>query len=157
SAAALFEQMFNEYKGLVYRTAYSVVRSHADADDVVQHVFTSLLLRGFSPDSMSNVKGYLYRAAIRQARLIQRVRGRRGFAEADIDSVPQRTTAPEDAGIHEELQQAMAQLKDDAVELLLLRYQEDLPEAEIARVLGKSRPVVAMSLLRSRRRLKKLL
>jgi DNA-directed RNA polymerase specialized sigma24 family protein len=41
--------------------------------------------------------------------------------------------------------------------MLILRYEHHYSEAEIARVLGKSRGVVAVTLYRARIRLKKLL
>jgi DNA-directed RNA polymerase specialized sigma24 family protein len=43
------------------------------------------------------------------------------------------------------------------VEVLVLRYEHDYSDAEIARLLGKSRGAVALTLFRARARLKKLL
>jgi len=52
---------------------------------------------------------------------------------------------------------AIAQLNPRAVEMLILRYEHDTSEAEIGRLLGTSRAVVAVTLFRARARLKKLL
>ena len=52
---------------------------------------------------------------------------------------------------------AMAQLNPRAVEMLILRYEHDYNDAEIAKMLGTSRGAVAVTLYRARARLKKLL
>ena len=55
------------------------------------------------------------------------------------------------------LYEAIAELEPDAAELLLLRYMHNKSDAEIARMMGKSRGTVALKLFRSRARLRKLL
>jgi RNA polymerase sigma factor (sigma-70 family) len=52
---------------------------------------------------------------------------------------------------------AIARLKPRAVEILILHYEHGYSDAEIAQMLGKSRSAVAVTLTRSRQRLKKLL
>jgi RNA polymerase sigma factor (sigma-70 family) len=68
---------------------------------------------------------------------------------------------PAPTGPHEQLQRrlsdALAQLKPRAVEILILRYEHDYSDAEIARILGKSRGAIALTLFRARARLKVLL
>lgn len=39
-----FENYFKNYYALVFRIAFSELKSHADADDIVQDVFLKLLL-----------------------------------------------------------------------------------------------------------------
>jgi RNA polymerase sigma factor (sigma-70 family) len=55
------------------------------------------------------------------------------------------------------LSDALAQLNPRAVEILILRYEHDYSDAEIARILGKSRGAIALTLFRARARLKALL
>jgi len=52
---------------------------------------------------------------------------------------------------------AMAQLGNRSVEVLILRYEENLSDAESARRLGTSRGVIAVTLYRARARLKRLI
>jgi RNA polymerase sigma factor (sigma-70 family) len=51
----------------------------------------------------------------------------------------------------------MAQLNPGTVEILILRYTHNCSDAEIARMLGKSRGTIAVTLYRARTKLKKLL
>jgi len=55
------------------------------------------------------------------------------------------------------LYQAIAELKPEAAQIVILRYMHNKSDAEIARMLGKSRGTIALKLFRTRARLKKLL
>src|ERR1700741_1210769 len=56
--------IFREHYQLVYRTAFAVVGSREDAQDVVQSVFLRLLRREFPEGLKKNPKAYLYRAVV---------------------------------------------------------------------------------------------
>ena len=162
-SAAFLEDIFREHSRLVYRTAYSVTGSAQDAEDIVQNLFLQLLRRGFPPDFGKNPKGYLYRAAVNLA--LNVVKSRRRHAPVDDPAALELAAAvPSEPHLFDramDLQQrlvaAMAQLKPRAVEMLVLRYEHNCSEAEIGRLLGTSRGVVAVTLFRARARLKKLI
>jgi len=156
------EDAFREHSRLVYRTAYSVTGSAQDAEDVVQTLFLQLLRRGFPPAFKQNPKGYLYRAAVNLS--LNAVKsGKRRASAGDPEQLEIADSRPDvhDADAKDDLQArlvaAIAQLNPRAVEMLILRYEHDTSEAEIGRLLGTSRAVVAVTLFRARARLKKLL
>jgi RNA polymerase sigma-70 factor (ECF subfamily) len=152
-----FEALFLEHHELVYRTAYSVTGNRADAEDVLQTIFLRLL-RGLPPDFDRNPKGYLYRAAVNLSLNILRSRKRQAPADglerlpAPVDTTP----APADDPLRRALLDAIGQLKPRAVEILILHYEHDYSDAQIARMLGTSRGTIAVTLYRTRARLKKL-
>jgi RNA polymerase sigma factor (sigma-70 family) len=156
------ETVFREHSRLVYRTAYTVTASAQDAEDVVQTLFMQLLRRGFPPDFKRNPKGYLYRAAVNHALNSVKSRQRQASVvdaarrEPAVQATAEEAVDP-DADLQARLVTAMAQLNPRAVEMLVLRYEQDASEAEIGRLLGTSRAVVAVTLFRARARLKKLL
>jgi RNA polymerase sigma-70 factor (ECF subfamily) len=157
------EDTFREHSRLVYRTAYSVTGSAQDAEDVVQTLFLQLLRKGFPSDFRKNPKGYLYRAAVNLALNAVKARRRRASAvdpnrlEA-VDLGPdERAASVARDDLQARLVDAIAQLNPRAAEMLILRYEHDTSEAEIGRLLGTSRAVVAVTLFRARARLKKLL
>jgi RNA polymerase sigma-70 factor (ECF subfamily) len=156
------EDAFREHSRLVYRTAYSVTGSAPDAEDVVQTLFLQLLRRGLPPAFKQNPKGYLYRAAVNLSLNAVKSRKRRASAgdpeQLEVpDSRPdEREVAAKDA-LQARLVEAIAQLNPRAVEMIVLRYEHETSEAEIGRLLGTSRAVVAVTLFRARARLKKLL
>jgi RNA polymerase sigma-70 factor (ECF subfamily) len=153
------EDLFQQHYQLVYRTAYGITGRAEDAEDVLQTVFLKLLRRGSSPDIQKNPKGYLYRAAVNLSLDTLQARKRHALAdEADRPEPVQPAVHPVPHGItRKRLSDALAQLRPRAVEILILRYEHDYSDAEIAKMLGTSRGVIAVSLYRSRARLKKLL
>jgi RNA polymerase sigma-70 factor (ECF subfamily) len=158
------EAAFVEHSRLVYRTAYSVTGSAQDAEDVTQTLFLQLLRRGLPPEFAKNPKAYLYRAAVNLSLNVTRSRRRQVLA-ADPERLqvapamadPHPSNADPALDLQERLVQAMAHLNQRAVEMLVLRYRHGCSEAEIGRLLGTSRGVVAVTLFRARARLKKLL
>jgi RNA polymerase sigma-70 factor (ECF subfamily) len=150
-----FEAMFGKHRSLVYRTAFSITRSHQDAEDVLQNVFIKVLRRDDHATFARNLEGYLYRAAVNEARDI--VRARTPIA-SDLESAEGSILAESivDDERRETLQEAIAKLKPDELSILLLRYQQGYSDAEIAEMLGCSRVKVAVTLYRIRSRLKAL-
>jgi RNA polymerase sigma-70 factor (ECF subfamily) len=154
-----FDKLFREHSHLVYRTAYSVTGSPQDAEDVLQALFVGLLQRGLTPGLKQNPKAYLYRAAVNLSLNTLRSR-RRNVLTADVPclNVPVDLTRSQgDAPLERRLLDAIAQLSPRAVEMLILRYEHNHSEAEIGKLLGTSRGVVAVTLYRARARLKRLL
>jgi|SRR5688572_24957394 len=153
------EDLFCEHHELVYRTAYSILNNAADAEDVVQSLFLRLLRRQCPPEVRTNVKGYLYRAAVNQSLDIIRSR-RRHELVADVENLVVPSALAESRfaeRLHLQLEAALAELSPDAVHILVLRYTHNYSDKQIAALLGMSRTAIAVRLLRSRARLKKLM
>lgn len=70
------EHLFREHHELVFRTAYSILNSAADAEDVVQSLFLRLVRRQTPAGFRSNIKGYFYRAAVNHSLDVVRARRR---------------------------------------------------------------------------------
>lgn len=159
-----FEQIFREYSPLVYHTAYSVTGNPEDAEDVLQTIFLRLLRRGFPRKLKNNPRGYLYRAAvnvsldtIRSRRRDQRIADHERLTRAIALSPVKVDAAAPEPDESRRLAEAVAQLHPRTVEILILRYEHDLSDAAIAKLLGRSRGVIAVTLYRARARLRKLL
>jgi RNA polymerase sigma-70 factor (ECF subfamily) len=142
---------------MVFRTAYGVLGTSNDAEDVVQTIFLRLLDRGVSPDLTKNPAGYLYKAAVNESLNVIRARKRLVLVS---DPARIETYAPDDSAesaeeIHKRLYEAVARLSPDAAHLLVLRYVHKYSDAEIAKRLGRSRGAIAVALYRARARLRK--
>ena len=154
-----FEDLFQEHYVLTYRTAYGITGRVEDAEDVVQTIFLRLLQREKPPELVKNPRGYLYRAAVNQSLTIVQIRQRRAQVEAGEElavSLPARASSRAEE-LHRKLYGAIAQLRPKAASILILRYLHNYSDTEIAKLLGTSRGVIAVTLFRSRARLKKLL
>jgi RNA polymerase sigma-70 factor (ECF subfamily) len=153
------DDIFREHYRLTYRTAYGVTGSAEDAEDVVQTIFLRLVRREFPPDLQKNPGAYLYRAAVNAS--LNTIRGRQRRVRAENDPARLDMESPphpdSDEEIHRRLYAAVAELSPESAQILLLRYLHDYSDAEIANLLGTSRGTIAVSLYRSRSRLKKLM
>lgn len=154
-----FEDLFQEHYVLVYRTAYGVTGRVEDAEDVVQTLFLRLLQRDRPRDFLTNPRAYLYRAAVNLSLTVVQRRQRRAMTEASEElatSMPARASDRAEE-LHRKLYEAISSLKPKAASIVILRYLHNYSDAEIATLLGTSRGVIAVTLYRSRARLKRLL
>lgn len=154
-----FEEIFREHCQFVYRTAYSVTGNRPDAEDVLQNIFLKLLQREFPPDLKKTPRAYLYRSAVNLS--LNTVRSRKLQHTADdvesLEAPSPVTEGSSDDELQRSLLDAIAQLRPPAVEILILRYTHGYSDAQIARMLGKSRGTIAVTLYRARARLKRLM
>jgi RNA polymerase sigma-70 factor (ECF subfamily) len=154
-----FEQLFHDHYPLVYRTAYSVTGNREDAEDVVQTIFLRLYRRGEWSGLKENPKAYLYRAAVNTA--VSVVRSRRKHILTDdpveLDRPVEAKTSNEEPALQGRFLEAISRLNPSAIEILILRYEHNYSDAEIAKLLGTSRGAIAVRLFRARARLKKFM
>jgi RNA polymerase sigma-70 factor (ECF subfamily) len=149
--------MYREHHAMVFRTAYRITGSIADAEDVLQTVFLRMVRREPSADAIELPENYLRRAATHAA--LDLVRARRTPAVVDLERLPASagSSRPDQGDLRDLLRQAISGLPERAAEIFTLRFFEGLSNPEIARALGISAITVAVSLHRSRRVLQKKL
>jgi RNA polymerase sigma-70 factor (ECF subfamily) len=153
------EDLFQDHYLLVYRTAYGITGRVEDAEDVVQTIFLRLLQRERPPDLSKNPKGYFYRAAVNLSLSTLKARRRHEHSHVSdelANAVPTSASTRAEE-LHRTLYGAIAELSSKAASIVVLRYLHSYSDAEIAKVLGTSRGVIAVTLYRARIRLKKLM
>lgn len=155
------EAIFREHHGAVYRAAYRITGNAADAEDVLQTVFTRLLRREEQPDLSNSAGSYLHRAAVNAA--LDLMRRRKRARAVDVDDVSDQLV-DEDAGperrrgsreIARRVREALGRLSPRQAEIFSLRYLDGLGNLEIAKMLGSSQTSIAVILHRARHRLQK--
>jgi RNA polymerase sigma-70 factor (ECF subfamily) len=153
-----FEAIFREHYRMVYRTAYGVIGNSEDAEDVGQTIFLRLLRSELPPEFLKSPKAYLYRAAVNESLNVIRSKKRSILTDqAEAFEAPATSDAASAEEAHHRLYEAVAQLSPAASEMLVLRYVHKYSLADIAKLLGTSRSVIAVTLFRTRNRLKKLM
>ena len=155
-----FEQIYREHSPLVFRTAWGVLGSREDAEDVVQAVFLRLLRSQTPANFQQNPRAYLYKAAVNASLDVLKARRRRPVLVDNVErlEIPAPvSTVVFDEEVHRRLFAAIGQLSADAAETVLLRYMQNKSVTEIAARLGVSRTVVAVRLFRTRAQLRRLL
>jgi len=150
-----FAILFEQYKNLVYKTAYLMLGDSAEAEDALQEVFVQVYrsLSSFDPGKAAFTT-WLYRVTFNYC--LNHRRKRRPFTLPleDISSALKSEFPSTRLAEEEVLQQAIGNLTDKQRAVVILRYFWDLPYAEIAQILDiplgtvKSRIDLALKTLR---------
>jgi RNA polymerase sigma-70 factor (ECF subfamily) len=156
------ETLFREHGALVFRTAYRVTGSAADAEDVLQTVFLRLAGRPDLQRLGKEPRAYLHRSAVNGA--LDLVRSRLSAAgtvalEEHGGDVEARGALPDAAAeaveLRVRLRRALARLAPRVAEVFVLRALEGIPNRRIAVLLGSSPAVVAVQYFRARTQLRR--
>jgi RNA polymerase sigma-70 factor (ECF subfamily) len=155
------EEVFRAHQACVINAAYRITGSMADAEDVLQSIFLRLARGAVDQGRISNLQSYLHRSAVNAALDLIRSRGHRETVPVETADELQSNSglSPERAlsslEVRNWLRRELATLNPRAAEMFALRYLEGLDNPEIARTMNTSQAVVAVTLHRTRARLKK--
>lgn len=161
-----FEEIVRRYHDKVYRLAFGMMKSDAEAEEVVQDTFLNVFrhLDSFRADAAPG--SWLYRIAANSA--LMRLRTKRRKPLLSIEDMPPGVDGdarsiwpmglwgetPDDKLLTKELlariQDAIARLPEKYRLVLLMRDVEGLDNAEVADTLGLTLPTVKARLHRSR-------
>jgi len=151
-----FAEIVREHQAMVYSLALHALRDSAAAEDITQDVFLALHQNLTRMEGPGHIRHWL--ARVTSHRCIDEIRKRgyrRGPALEEVRE-PGRYDADHDPLLRSRLRQMVAALPAPARLMILLRYQEEMELAEIARVLDvpvqtvKSRLHRALTLLRGK-------
>jgi RNA polymerase sigma-70 factor (ECF subfamily) len=159
-----FEAVFQDYRKMVFKTAYLMTGSQEEAEDVLQEVFVSVWRsrKTFNPKK-GKLTTWIYRITVNQC--LSRRRRRKlallSLEEKNIDLPDIKPSEqPEEVLVtrleYERLVKAMNALDGRHRSVLVLRYFNELSYDEIAQVIGvplgtvKSRINQALKSLRAR-------
>ena len=147
-----FSKLFDEYHGLVFRTAYRITGSAADAEDVLQTIFLRIIRRTSELQVESKEK-YFRRAAINAS--LDVLRAQKAGSALPLVDVSCSSDESDRQAMRDCLRRALAKLTPRSAEIFALRHVEEFSNQEIARMLDMSQVLVAVTLHRTRRRLQK--
>lgn len=165
SDADSLESLFHRHHDRVFRTAYRVTGSPADAEDVLQTVFLRVARGQETAETADNAEAYFSRAAINAS--LDLLRSRKRSRAVALDDVEDRASiAPfvskdnpesheEDRELRQLIREAVAKLGATAGQMFALRYFEGHGNADIAKMMNTSPLVVGVTLHRARTRLRK--
>lgn len=142
-----FEVFFQQYQGLVFKTAYLMTGSREEAEDILQEVFVTVWKSRHTFDpAKGKITTWLHRITVNRCvskhRKKQLVLLSLDEARADGFHLPETTSSelPDESLIskseYEELMKALNSLDSKHRPVLVLRYFDELSYDEIAKVLG---------------------
>jgi RNA polymerase sigma-70 factor (sigma-E family) len=152
-----FAAVFNAHHKQAVRLAYLLTSDPDQAEDIVADAFTKVYVRWKRGD-VRDVGAYLRRAVANEAnsKLRRRYLERREASKRSGDDRGVRMV-DDHAADHDVVWQAIQRLPDRQRQAVVLRYYEDLSEAETAEILGCSVGTVKSQVSRGLARMQDLL
>jgi RNA polymerase sigma-70 factor (ECF subfamily) len=143
------DQMYTAHHSMVFRTAHRITGNAQDAEDVLQTVFLRLLKR--ERLEIDNPESYLRRSAVNAA--LDVVRARQADNTLELERMPASGSCTELRDLRDTLRRALAKLPERTAEMFALRFFEGYTNPEIAKLMGISQIVVAVTVHRARKKL----
>lgn len=168
-----FEKIMKRYQPRIYRLAYRLTGSEADAEDVTQNVFLILYNKIASFKGESALFSWVYKITLNASREILRNRRKESHVSIeqylpqfkgdarhikptlDLSNIPDEITTRNEA--QSLVRKAIDGLATEYKTVLILRDIEGLPNKETAEILDLTVPAVKSRLHRARRYIRKRL
>jgi RNA polymerase sigma-70 factor (sigma-E family) len=130
------------------RMAYLLTRNQADAEDLLQSALAKTYQAWDRIEDRNALDGYVRRAMVNTHISMWR---RRRLEEYPTEDIPDRAIADHagDGELSDALQRALDRLPSRMRAAVMLRYFEDMSEAEVARTLGISQGTVKSTVSRA--------
>jgi len=167
--SAAFGEIFNRHKRRIFHLAQRIMRSHEDAEDVVQEAFQLAYVHLHDFNGDAQFSSWLWRIAVNVALMKLRKKTRKveisieepsepgaiSFRETVTDSAPN----PEQDCLRQErtrmVREALAELRPNARRVLELYELEGRSMKEIAKRLGISIPAVKARIFHARPKMRR--
>lgn len=165
--AAAFEELVDRYKNSVFAIVYRILGQYQEAEDITQDVFISVYQKLYQFDPNKKFRPWIQRIAVnasitalRKKKKIVNLSFDEGLGK-DIDPylpahIPDPQTEFEKSELRQEINDALLSLNEGYRVLIILRYQMDLDNKEIAQILGVSRENIEVRLHRARKALRRI-
>lgn len=159
--SSAFGRLYDEYQPRIYRFVLVKVGHREEAEDLTHQVFLKAWqsIAAYEERGLP-FSGWLYQIARNQ--VIDHYRTKRTHASLDLledelASEERIEQSLESALFMERIRKVMSGLTPDQEDVLLMRFVDDLPIRNVAKMLGKSEGAVKLLQYRAIERLKELL
>jgi RNA polymerase sigma-70 factor (ECF subfamily) len=144
-----FAVLVRDHQSMVYSIAWNYLRSRPCAEELAQEVFLDLFQNVKSIESPAHLTFWLRR--VTSHRCIDFTRRRANRSGVALEDVPEPVSTPDmpDPFVSDALRKLTASLPEKPRMVVILRYQEDMDPADIARALDMPLNTVKSHLQRS--------
>ncbi len=148
-----FTSLAQKHMDMIFRLAYSYLRSREEADDVTQNVLLALWRTDKTFESGEHVRAWLIRVTVNECKKILRSPWRKRSEPLE----DYENTLAFETDRDRDLYEAIMALDRKYRAVIVLYYYEGYSIAEIGHLLGIPDPTVGTRLARARERLKNML
>ncbi|MGE5544655.1 MAG: RNA polymerase sigma factor [Bacillota bacterium] len=158
-----FEELLNRHQKMVFKAAYRMMGQREEAEDIAQEVFVTVYSKMNQFDPRRKFSSWLYRITLNTC--ISRLRAKKNaivcsfeesaFGPADSwQSKVNPLTVLEQKELNNYIWDALVRLPENYQIILILRYQMDFCNQEIANTLGIKKDNVEVRMHRARKALR---
>ena len=151
---SLFEQIYLEYRGLMFHVAYEILHNEQDAEDAVHHAFVKIAENIKKITDPVCPKTHSYVVTIVENKAIDQYRKRQKHQTVELIDDIQGTDAHYEGD--NDLTKCILKLPARYREMILLRYHHGYTVREIAKIMGLSLQAAIKLDQRAKNKLKKL-
>ncbi|MDD5605203.1 MAG: sigma-70 family RNA polymerase sigma factor [Dehalococcoidales bacterium] len=155
-----FDKLIANYQGVLFGTAYSIIRERCGAEDAVQEALVKIWQNLPSFRFEGSIKFWMVRIVANEVKQAFRKKKFQTVPFDRITEIPDSHENVEEAVVvaenRKELHHALSKLPLEQREVLVLRYFVELTVPEIASIIGKPEGTVKSRLSRALRRLNQI-
>ncbi len=163
-----FEELVDRYKKSVFAIIYRMTGQYQEAEDIAQEVFVTVYQKLYQFDSSKKFAPWIHRIAINTCISSLRKNNKVILLNFDETFTNQSESEPvykygdpestlERNELRADIRAALLELPESYQSVLILRYQLDLTNHEIAETLGVSKENVEVKVHRARKALRKIM
>ena len=148
-----FDDLYQKYAGIVFRTAYNLLLNKDDAEDIVQEVFIKYFISNKTFNDDNHEKAWILTVTANLSKNVLRSKSRQNLELDDtikiVDNKFEKATAN-----HLDLEEAMKKLTANQRLVIYLFYYEQIPIKNIAKIMKSNENTIKSHLLRAKSKMK---
>ena len=145
-----FDDLYQKYAGMIFRTAYNFLLNKDDAEDIVQEVFIKYFISNKAFNDDNHERAWVLTVTANLSKNVLRSKSRQNLELDDtIKIVDKKATTN-----HLDLEEAMKELTANQRLVIYLFYYEQIPIKNIAKIMKSNENTVKSHLLRAKSKMK---
>lgn len=148
-----FDDLYQKYAVIVFRTAYNFLLNKDDAEDIVQEVFIKYFISNKTFNDEDHEKAWILTVTANLSKNVLRSKSRQNL---ELDDTIKIVDHKFDKAItnHLDLEEAMIRLTANQRLVIYLFYYEQIPIKNIAKIMKSNENTVKSHLLRAKNKMK---
>ena len=148
-----FDDLYQKYAGMIFRTSYNYLLNKDDAEDIVQEVFIKYFISNKIFNDDNHEKAWILTVTANLSKNVLRSKSRRNLEFDDtmkiIDNKIEKAITE-----HLDLERTMEELAPNQRLAIYLFYYEQIPIKNIAKIMKSNENTIKSHLLRAKSKMK---
>lgn len=148
-----FDDLYQKYAGIVFRTAYNLLLNKDDAEDIVQEVFIKYFISNKTFNDDNHEKAWILTVTANLSKNVLRSKSRQNLELDDTIKIVDNKFEKAITN-HLDLEEAMKKLTANQRLVIYLFYYEQIPIKNIAKIMKSNENTIKSHLLRAKSKMK---